>query len=228
MALRWQGPRYAELAAAAQEITIRMEHVSECESLASAVFRKEVGLRLHDFSERLAQFCEGRLIFESTETWRTVYEGVLKGCQPQRYLSVALIRTDDYWRDTPGENSLQFNYELIDGDFHVHRVFVIDEFFWPRTARTPSAELFRWIQGQRQRGVEVSLVRLSELEDEPTLVSDMGIYGSDAVGWQQTDFEGRTVRYEISFDRNAVAEAEQRWHQLLLFAKPFDAIVVVD
>ena len=41
-------------------------------------------------------------------------------------------------------------------------------------------------------------------------------------------FEGRTVRYEISFDRNAVTEAEQRWHQLLLFAKPFDAIVMVN
>ena len=80
----------------------------------------------------------------------------------------------------------------------------------------------------RQRGVEVSLVRLTELEDEPTLVTDMGIYGTDAVGWQQTDFEGRTIRYEISFDRNAVTEAEQRWHQLLLFAKPFDAVVVVN
>ena len=224
MSLRWQDPRYPELAALAQEITNRMEHLSECESLASVMFRKQIGLRLRDFAERLGQFGRGRLTFESTETWRTVYEDVLKACQPRRYLSVALIRTDDYWRDTPGENSLQFNYQLIDDGYHVHRVFIIDDFFWPKAAQTPSTDLFRWIQSQRQHGIEVSLVRLEELENEPTLVSDMGIYGNDAVGRQQTDLEGRTVRYEISFDRTAVAEAEQRWHQLLLFAKALDTI----
>jgi hypothetical protein len=185
-------------------------------------------VRLRDFSQRLGRLAEGRLIFDSTETWRTVYEDVLKACQTRRYLSVALIRSDDYWRDAPGENSLEFNFELVDHGFHVHRIFIIDAFFWPRTARTPSTELFHWIQSQRQRGVEVSLVRLAELEDEPTLVGDIGIYGTDAVGWQQTDFEGRTVRYEISFDRNAVTEAEQRWRQLLLFAKPFAEIVIVN
>lgn len=228
IAFRSQNPRYPEFATVAQGIADRMKHLSECESLASEVFRKQVRLRLRDFRERLGRLGEGRLIFESTETWRTVYEDVLKACQTRRYLSVALIRSDDYWRDAPGENSLDFNYELIEHGFHVHRVFIIDEFFWPRAARTPSTGLFHWIQSQRLRGVEVSLIRLTDLEDEPTLVSDMGIYGSDAVGWQQTDFEGRTVTYEISFDLNAVTEAEQRWHQLLLFAQPLDAIVVVD
>ena len=217
-----------DVAAIVEEIAGHASQLVACESLQSAAFRTQAIVRLRDFSRRLSRLAEGRLIFDSTETWRTVYEDVLKACQPMRYLSVALIRTDDYWRDAPGENSLEFNYELIDHGFHVHRVFIIDEFFWPRTARTPSTELFHWIQSQRLRGVEVSLVRLTEFEDEPALVGDFGIYGDDAVGRQQTDFEGRTVRYEISFDRNAVTEAEQHWQQLLLFAKPFDEIVMVN
>ena len=217
-----------DVAAIVEEITGHASQLVACEPLQTTAFRTQTIVRLRDFSRRLSRLAEGRLIFDSTETWRTVYEDVLKACQPRRYLSVALIRTDDYWRDAPGENSLEFNYELIDHGFYVHRVFIIDEFFWPRTARTPSTELFHWIQSQRLRGVEVSLVRLTELEDEPALVGDFGIYGDDAVGRQQTDFEGRTVRYEISFDRNAVTEAEQSWQQLLLFAKPFDEIVMVN
>ena len=221
-------PCHPELSSTIDDITHCIRTLTGCDSLSSAVFRKQVILRLRDILERLRRLAEGRLIFESTETWRTVYEDVLQSCQARRYLSVALIRSDDYWRDAPGENSLEFNFALLAHGFHVHRVFIIDDFFWPRTARTPSTQLFRWIQDQHQRGVDVSLVRLAELEDESSLVCDMGIYGLDAVGWQQTDFQGRTLRYELSFNREAVTEAEQRWNQLLLFAKSFDEVIPVN
>ena len=218
-------PCHPEVVSAIDDIIQCVRQLAGCNSLSSAVFRKQVVLRLRDILARLCRMAEGRLIFESTETWRTVYEDVLEYCETRRYLSVALIRSDDYWRDAPGKNSLEFNFTLLAHGFHVHRVFLIDDFFWPRTARTPSTQLFHWIHDQHQRGVEVSLVRLSELEDEPSLVCDMGIYGADAVGWQQTDLQGRTLRYEVSFNRDAVIEAEQRWNQLLLFAKSFDEVV---
>jgi hypothetical protein len=221
-------PHHTDVTTVAADISKQMRRLLQCQSLSSPVFRKQVLRRLRDVAQRLERLAEGRLVFESTETWRTVYEEVLKGCQTRRYLSVALIRSDDYWRDAPGQSSLDLNFELIAHSFHVHRIFIIDEFFWPPAARTPSTELFHWIQGQRLRGVDVSLVRLSELEAEPALVGDFGLYGTDAVGWQQTDFEGRTVRYEISFDPMTVAEAQERWHQLLLFAKSFDEIIVVE
>jgi len=217
--------RYPDVASAIGDIDRCCYELAGCDSLSSAVFRKQVVLRLRTQLEQLRRMAEGRLIFESTETWRTVYEEVLQFCETRRYLSVALIRSDDYWRDAPGESSLEFNFALVSYGFYVHRVFLIDEFFWPRTARTPSTQLFHWIRDQHQRGVEVSLVRLTELEDEPSLVCDMGIYGAEAVGWQQTDLQGRTIRYEINFDQEAVAEAEQRWNQLLLFAKPFDEVI---
>ena len=182
----------------------RLAASSEMRGVSSPVFRKHAALRMRAECERLDRLGEGRLVFDSTETWRTVYEEVLSACKAKRYLSVAVIRSDDYWRDPPGERSLEFNFQLVDHGFTVHRIFIIDDFFWPQAARTPSTILFQWIQSQRIRGVDVSLVRLSALEQEPMLVRDMGIYGTDAVGYQQTDFEGRTTRYEMSFQRAAI------------------------
>ena len=214
-----------ELAALAARISRQARRIPESAYIGFRPFRQQLTLRLAEMSKQLAELLQGRLCFASTEKWRTVYEDVLKSCRAKRYLSVALIRSDDYWRDEPGQASLEFNYDLIAHGFHIHRVFVIDEFFWPRTARTPSTGLFHWITSQHQRGIEVSLVRLSALEDEPDLVCDMGIYGDEATGLQQTDLEGRTVRFELRFDALSVRQAEQRWNQLLLYAKPLDELL---
>jgi hypothetical protein len=189
------------------------------------IFCQQATFRLETMSRQLDELLNVTISFDTTETWRSVYEDVLQSCKAHRYLSVALIRTDDYWRDSPGERSLEFNYGLVSHGFHIHRAFIIDEFFWPPSARTPSSDILRWIINQHQRGIEVSLVRLAALEDEPSLVCDMGIYGEDAVGLQQTDFEGKTVRFELHFDANSVRQAEQRWNQLQLYATPLEELL---
>ena len=71
----------------------------------------------------------------------------------------------------------------------------------------------------------MSLVRLADLQQEPDLICDMGIYGEDAVGFQQTDFEGKTVKFQLRFDPNSIHQAEQRWNQLLLFATPLEDLI---
>jgi hypothetical protein len=192
--------------------------------LESEVFRQQVALRLHDKLTDITDLAAGKLVFSSTETWRTVYRQVLESADAKRYLSVALIRTDEYWRDAPGESSLKFNYGLVAHGFHIHRVFIIDDFFWPRASRTPSKQLFLWILDQYRRGIEVSLIRLTDLDDDPSLVCDIGIYGQSAVGQQQTDFEGKTIRFELCFSANALQQAEQRWRQLMVYAQPFSVI----
>ena len=203
------------------DIQKELDRLSEIDVLPSRVFWHQVTLRLHDTLSALSELTAGKLVFSSTETWRTVYRQVLESTNVKRYLSVALIRSDDYWRDAPGESSMQFNYELVAHGFHIHRLFIIDEFFWPRGARTPSKQLFHWILEQYQRGIEVSLLRLTDLEDEPTLVCDLGIYGASAVGYQHTDFEGKTTRYELGFTSNALQQAEELWKQLMVYAQPF-------
>jgi hypothetical protein len=208
-------------------ISTELDRLSQNDVLDSEVFWQQVGLRLHEKLTEIADLAAGKLVFSSTETWRSVYQQVLEASQRKRYLSVALIRTDDYWRDAPGESSLQFNYELVAHGFHIHRVFIIDEFFWPRASHTPSKQLFHWIVGQYHRGIEVSLIRLTDLDDDPSLVCDIGIYGERAVGQQQTDFEGKTTRFELRFATNALQQAEQRWQQLMVYAQPLSQRVDV-
>ena len=60
------------------------------------------------------------------------------------------------------------------------------------------------------------------------LRATLGFTDTDAVGRQQTDYEGRTISYEIAFGQAAVTAAEERWNQLLLFAKSFDEVLVVN
>ena len=168
--------------------------LAESEAVDSSVFREQTDLRLHEILAEIKQLTSGKLVFETTEIWRAVYQQVLEHAETKRYLSVALIRSDDYWRDAPGQSSLEFNFELISHGFHIHRLFIIDEFFWPRLSKNPSEQLWKWILDQHQRGIEVGLVRLTDLETEPSLISDFGIYGTTAVGFQVTDFEGKTVR----------------------------------
>ena len=205
-------------------VSKELHRLNRSEGLKSDVFRQQVALRLDDKLTEITDLAAGKLVFSSTETWRTVYQQVLESADAKRYLSVALIRTDDYWRDAPGESSLKFNYELVAHGFHIHRVFVIDDFFWPRASRTPSKQLFLWILDQYRRGIEVSLIRLTDLDDDPSLVCDIGIYGQSAVGQQQTDFEGKTTRFELCFAASALQQADQRWRQLMVYAQPFTAI----
>ena len=105
----------------------QLTQLRECRALQSQVYQKQVELRLREVLRQLERLSEGRLLFDSTEIWRTVYEDVLSACRVKRYLSVAVIRSDDYWRDPPGEKSLEFNFQLVAHGFYVHRVFIIDD-----------------------------------------------------------------------------------------------------
>ena len=163
-------------------------------------------------------------MFDSTETWRAVYEEVLSACTLKRYLSVALVRTEEYWRDTPGDRSIRFNGLLIDYGFYVHRILIVDDFLWPPKAALPSKELHSWILSQYSQGIQIGLVRASELEPESDLLVDFGIYGDAAVGYQVTDELGQTVRYEMLFGRHQVQAAEDRWKRLSLYARPLESI----
>ena len=82
-----------------------------------------------------------------------------------------------------------------------------------------------WLAEQHAHGLSIRLVRLSEFEREPDLVLDMGIYGNRAVGVQEQDDQGRTVRFTLSFDFPEVLAAEQRWERLLLLATSFGQIL---
>ena len=49
----------------------------------------QVALRLHDKLAEITDLTAGKLVFSSTETWRTGYQQVLESADAKRYLSVA-------------------------------------------------------------------------------------------------------------------------------------------
>ena len=203
---------------AARKLAQKLNELSSSHHVRHPVFRQQAIFRLSEIAERIDELSHGVLAFGSTETWRTVYEDILKSCDHKRYLSSALIRSDGYWRDNPGTSSLEFNYQLVEHGYLIHRLFLIDDFFWPPSMSVPAQEILQWIQTQDRHGIEVGLVRLSDLDVEPELVCDLGIYGDQAVGRQTTDSEGRTTRFEICFSPEKVALARQQWSQLSLYA----------
>ena len=202
-----------------------LQELSQRSAACHPEFNRQVAFRLALMVRQLAELAEETLTFQATETWRTVYERVLAMCQTERYLSVALIRTDNYWQDLPGQTSLEFNFKLIEQGFSVERTFIIDPFFWPPAARTPAKNILSWIFAQYKRGVTARLVRLSDIEEEHDLIADFGIYGDDAVGKQVVDFEGKTQKFEINFGEDRVREAEERWDRLLLYSVLLDDLI---
>jgi hypothetical protein len=161
----------------AAQLAKLLQELSQRSSSCHPEFYRQAAIRLASMVRQVTELAEDTLTFEGTETWRTVYERVLEKCQTRQYLSAALIRTDCYWRDLPGRTSIDFNYKLIEHGFSIERTFIVDPFFWPPSARMPTVSILSWISAQYRRGVTARLVRLSDIEEEPDLIADFGIYG---------------------------------------------------
>lgn len=211
--------------AAARFIGEQANQLAKQISQQDSIFQRQSRFRLERISQQLDELLRHELSFAQTESWRTVYQETLSSCQTKRYLSAALVEHEDYWQNPPGQASLEFNYELVHFGFFVHRRFVIDDFFWPPGAAFPDAEIFRNIQEQASRGIEVSLIRKSQLESESGLLCDFGIYGERAVGYQTVDEQGKTAVYILRFGQQAVQAADELWRQLDLYAISLDDLL---
>ena len=102
------------------------------------------------------------------------------------YRSVAHIESAQYWQDGPGQQSTQLNLELHDaGVVSIERN---RHHCGPPMAQWRSVpdwtRLHSWLDVQHRHGIWLRLVRESALENDTDLLSDFGIYGSRAVGFQ--------------------------------------------
>lgn len=185
------------------------------------VLREAALLRLDGIQEEMRALADGKVGFSATEGWRTVYERLLRCADIETYRSVAWVRTEDYWRDAPGRRSMQLNFERLREGVAIERILILGDFFWPPAALLPSADVSRWIEEQHEGGVQVGLVRESEIEAEPDLLCDLGIYGNRATGWLELDSQCRTTRFTFDFSPEGLRTADQRWKRLSLYAVPF-------
>lgn len=186
-----------------------------------AIFRGLVAPHFAEMTEQVRRWAYGELVYESTESWRTAYQAILAEQDIMEYRSVAWVKTEDYWQDLPGQRAMQFNYALLDRGVRIERQLILGWNLWPPELTLPNRMIRTWIEEQHFRGIEVWLVRESDLIGERGLLCDFGIYGDRATGKQELDDASRTVCFTLSFDQSTVQLAKERWGRLALFATPY-------
>jgi hypothetical protein len=173
--------------------------------------------KLTSLAEEVHTLANGTVEFHSTETWRAVYEKILLTLTVKAYLSVAWVKTSGYWNDIPGRRSLKLNQQLVQSGYHVERNVIVRDRLWPSSERLPAGEVLSWLKQQSDHGIHIRLVRESVVAEEPDLLCDFGIYGTQAVGEQELDESCRTLRFSIRFDSHSIQLAHDRWERLHLY-----------
>ena len=199
-----------------REITRSMLRISQNPDV---IYRDVALEQVAQVSEQLGRLAGGTVIYAGTETWRIAYGKLLRSPGLHLYRSVAWVKNRQYWQDEPGLQSMRVNYELHDAQrLNIERIAVLADEVWPEDEPLPKSPISEWIHEQHTQGILIKLVRQLALEAENDLVSDMGIYGSRAVGIQELDDRCRTIRFTLTFDFDTVAAAEERWRRLSVYA----------
>ena len=208
--------RDAELADVHSQIAEALETVSQ---LKDPIFRQLATERLDRLVQQAQALSEATIEYASTESWRVAYEELLRSPGLHLYRSVSHIESAHYWQDGPGTQSTHLNLELQDSrTIAVERIAIIADHLWPERSLFPVDPIHAWLEEQHRHGIWVKLVRESQLVSEADLVTDLGIYGSRAVGIQVADPAGRTIRFVLSFDFEKVQRAEVVWNRLMVYA----------
>lgn len=217
--------------ALAAEPDLYAQYRDFCQALLDLAARPDPALReiavlkLASVSGQIRALAAGEVVFAGTEAWRTVYERLLTSPDIRSYRSVAWVRAAGYWQDPPGRQSMRANYDAVRRGALVERVVVLRDDLWPAGALLPTENILPWVEDQHRHGVWVTLVRESQLAGEPDLLVDSGVYGDRAVGVQELDETGRTVRFVLRFDPAAVRVALDRWDRLALFAVSYQSLL---
>lgn len=195
-------------------------------SQSDPLLRELANWKLAAMVEEVEGLAHGSISFTATETWRSTYQKLLLTLKVQSYFSVAWVRSSDYWNDPPGRQSMMLNYDLVERGFHIERIHVLPDSLWAWEEQEPAPEIRPWLEEQHARRILVRIVRESDLVNEPDLLRDFAIYGDRATGVQHIDERSRTLRYDLTFDRQSITEAIRRWERLSLYATPWSNVSV--
>lgn len=190
-----------------------------------SVLRSAAATKLLSVASELEQIARGTISFRETESWRTAYRDLLQSDKLRTYRSVAWVKCANYWQDTPGRQSMRDNYDAINRGVIVERVVILPRELWPAEQLLPSDSVLAWIIDQHNHGVWVMLCLEADVESEPDLPRDFGIYGDLAVGTQILDDQCRTLEFQLEFKREAVQLANDRWRRLQLHATPLRTLL---
>jgi len=184
------------------------------------ILRETAVLKLASVAGQVESLAAGTVVFAGTEAWRNVYEKLLASPDIKEYLSVAWVRSRDYWQDAPGRQSMRANFDAARRGMFIDRIVIIRDDLWPRGQALPAAEVLAWVEEQHNNGIRIRLVRESDVAGEPDLLSDIGVYGNRAFGVQELDDRCRTIRFVLHFDPQAARLARDRWERLAVYTTP--------
>lgn len=202
------------------------ESLNAASHIPDPVFRTAALQQLSTIGQSLKNLGDGMLTFENTESWRIIYEQILRSKVVYPYKSVAWVRDLDYWQDEPGQKSIRLNHELASRQqISMERIFILQDALWPTGTEHRDSKVTELLKENMRCKIKVFVIRESSLSNDQDLLDDFGIYGSHAVGYQVMDGRHRTHRFTIQFNFDAVALAEQRWQRLLAYAIPFEKIL---
>lgn len=183
------------------------------------IFRRLAQQRLKALIEQSNLMGAATIEFPSTESWRVVYEELLRSPGLHLYRSVAYIESAHYWQDGPGQQSTRLNLELQDARVvNIERIAIIADHLWQEDELFPVEPVHSWLDEQHRHGIRVRLLRESDVGTDTDLLNDFGIYGNRAVGMQLADPAGRTIRFVLSFDFDKLRQAESQWSRLSVYS----------
>ncbi len=215
----------------APEHDLYTQYLAFCKTLTDLanqtdpLLREIATLKLASVNSQIESLAQGTVVFAGTETWRAVYEVLLAGTDLREYQSAAWVRSKDYWQDAPGRQSMKANFEAVNRGVLVERIVILRDDLWPRGQILPTDDILPWLEEQNNHGLDITLVRESDLASEPDLLADIGVYGERACGTQELDERSRTVRFILYFDRQAVRLAKDRWRRLAIYATPLSTLL---
>lgn len=183
------------------------------------IFRSLAHQRLQSIVDQSALMGAATVEFPSTESWRVVYEELLRSPGLHLYRSVAYIESPHYWQDGPGQQSTRLNLELQDArTISIERIAIVADHLWPEESFFPVEPLHSWLDIQHRHGIWIRLLRESAVGADSELLNDFGIYGNRAVGMQIADPAGRTIRFVLNFDFEKLRQAESFWNRLAVYS----------
>src|SRR5262249_28825444 len=104
--------------------------LSDLAKQSDQALRQYALLKLTSITEEVRSLASGRVVFSSTETWRTVYEDLLRSPALKTYRSVAWIKTRGYWQDQPGRQSMRVNFQAAERGVAIERMIILSSFLW--------------------------------------------------------------------------------------------------
>ena len=199
--------------------TALVEALERVANQKDPIFRSLAHQRLQSIIEQSTTMGAATIEFPSTESWRVVYEELLRSPGLHLYRSVSYIETPHYWQDGPGQQSTRLNLELQDARVvSIERIAIIADHLWPEESLFPMEPIHSWLDEQHRHGIWLRLLRESDVGTESDLLNDFGIYGNRAVGMQLADPAGRTIRFVLSFDFEKLRQAEAQWSRLAVYS----------